>query len=124
MLINLKFVNIRSIYELICKMLIEEYHYKILKLLEINAEISQRELATKFGMSLAKAYFCLNFLITKDLIKAPNFRYSQIKLAYLYLLNPSGLKEKASFIVRFLRFKIQEYHILRAKIDEITCDVE
>ena len=83
-------------------MLTDEYRYKILKLVESNPAISQRELAQQLGISLGKVNFCLKALIEKGLLKATNFRNNKNKLAYMYLLTPSGLEEKASITLRFI----------------------
>ena len=40
-------------------MLSDEYRYKILRLLEENPQLSQRDLADKLGVSLGKAHYCL-----------------------------------------------------------------
>lgn len=97
-------------------MITDEYRYKILKLLEAQPEISQRELAKSLGVSLGKANFCLKALIDIGLIKASNFRNSQNKLAYMYLLTPNGIEAKSNITLRFLKSKMQEYEILQAEI--------
>jgi EPS-associated MarR family transcriptional regulator len=97
-------------------MLTDEYRYKILKLVENNPEISQRELAKNLGVSLGKANFCLKALIEVGLLKVTNFRNSQNKLAYMYLLTATGLEEKSSITVRFLKAKVQEYELLQEEI--------
>ena len=107
-------------------MLTDEYRYKILKLLEAQPEISQRELAKSLGVSLGKANFCLKALIDIGLIKASNFRNSKNKLAYMYLLTPSGIEAKSSITLRFLKAKMQEYELLQAEISVLMqeADVE
>ena len=100
-------------------MLTDEYRYKILKLLEAQPEISQRELAKNLGVSLGKTNFCLKSLIDIGLIKASNFRNSQNKLAYMYLLTPSGIEAKSAITLRFLKLKMQEYEILQAEIKDL-----
>ena len=100
-------------------MLTDEYRYKILKLVETNPAISQRELAQQLGISLGKVNFCLKALIEKGLLKATNFRNNKNKLAYMYLLTPSGIEEKASNTVRFLKYKLQEYEALQEEIEEL-----
>lgn len=100
-------------------MLTDEYRYKILKLVEQNPAISQRELAQQLGISLGKVNFCLKALIEKGLLKATNFRNNKNKLAYMYLLTPSGLEEKASITLRFLKYKLQEYQVLQEEIEEL-----
>ena len=103
-------------------MLTDEYRYKILKMVESNPAISQRELAQQLGISLGKANFCLKALIEKGLLKATNFRNNKNKLAYMYLLTPSGIEEKASITLRFLKHKIHEYEVLQAEIEELRRD--
>lgn len=97
-------------------MLTDEYRYKILKLVESRPEISQRELAAELGISLGKTNYCLKALIEKGLLKASNFKNNNNKLAYMYLLTPKGLEEKAVITGRFLKRKIQEYEALEAEI--------
>ena len=100
-------------------MLTDEYRYKILKILEANPEISQRELARELDISLGRVNFCLKALIEKGLLKATNFKNSQNKLAYMYLLTPSGIEEKSAMTARFLKIKMQEYAALEAEIDQL-----
>lgn len=100
-------------------MLTDEYRYKILKLVEARPEISQRELAKELGISLGKANFCLKALIKKGLLKATNFRNSKNKLAYMYLLTPTGIEEKSSITLRFLKSKMRDYELLQAEISQL-----
>ena len=100
-------------------MLTDEYRYKILKILETNPEISQRDLARALGISLGRVNFCLKALIEKGLLKAANFRNSQNKLAYMYLLTPSGIEEKSQMTANFLKIKLQEYAALEREIEEL-----
>jgi EPS-associated MarR family transcriptional regulator len=99
--------------------LTDEYRYKILKLVESNPSISQRELAEQLGISLGKANFCLKALINVGLLKATNFRNNKNKLAYMYLLTPTGIEEKALITVRFLKYKLNEYEALQTEIEEL-----
>ncbi|MEZ0317538.1 MAG: MarR family EPS-associated transcriptional regulator [Methylophilaceae bacterium] len=100
-------------------MLTDEYRYKILKLVEANPEVSQRELASQLGISLGKANFCLKALIGVGLLKVTNFRNSKNKLAYMYLLTPSGIEAKTTITMLFLKQKVQEYERLQREIDEL-----
>ena len=100
-------------------MLTDEYRYKILKLVSDRPEISQRELAQQLGISLGRVNYCLKALIEKGLVKATNFRNNNNKLAYMYLLTPSGIEEKASITVSFLKWKLQEYEAIQAEIEEL-----
>lgn len=100
-------------------MLTDEYHYKILKLIAANAEISQRELAKTLGISLGKTNYCLKALIEKGVIKVCNFKNSKNKLAYMYLLTPRGIEEKSAITLRFLKAKVKEYEMLDEEIKSL-----
>ncbi|HKQ13589.1 MAG TPA: MarR family EPS-associated transcriptional regulator [Steroidobacteraceae bacterium] len=93
--------------------------YKLMRLLDSNPELSQRDLARHLGISLGKVNYCLQALIRKGWIKASNFTNSQNKAAYMYLLTPRGIEEKASLTVRFLQAKVREYEALRLEIEQI-----
>ena len=101
----------------------DEAHYKLLRLIEANPEISQRELARVCGVSLGKVNYCLNALIQKGWVKARNFRKSDNKLAYAYLLTPRGVQQKAAITRQFLHRKIGEYESLRKEIAELRREV-
>ena len=91
-------------------------NYGLLKTLQANPELSQRELARRLGVSLGKVNFCLNALIEKGCVKVDNFRNSDNKLAYAYLLTPNGVEQKARLTVEFLQIKSQQYQQLRGEI--------
>ena len=105
-------------------MLDEATHYTLLKTLEENPGLSQRELAKQLGVSLGKVNYCLNKLIEKGSLKINNFRNSQNKLAYAYLLTPQGIESKARMTVQFLKRKMQEYERLRAEIEALQREAE
>lgn len=104
-------------------MLTDEYRYKILKIIEADPEISQRELAGHLGISLGKANFCLRALVQVGLIKVNNFRNNKNKMGYMYILTPKGIEEKASITVRFLKSKTEEYKALQTMIEELRSEV-
>ena len=76
----------------------QEIHLKVLREIEGNPEITQRELAQNLGVSLGKANYCLKALIDRGWVKAKNFTNSHNKTAYAYLLTPSGIEEKARML--------------------------
>ncbi len=100
-------------------MLDENTHYSLLKTLEENPGLSQRDLAKKLGVSLGKVNFCLKALVTKGSVKIKNFRNNDNKLAYAYLLTPRGIEDKARITMDFLRYKTQEYERLKKEIEEL-----
>jgi EPS-associated MarR family transcriptional regulator len=105
-------------------MLDEATHYGLLKTLEENPGLSQRDLAKRLGVSLGKINYCLNALVEKGSLKINNFRNSDNKMAYAYLLTPSGVEQRARMTVQFLKYKIQEYERLRAEIAELQREAE
>lgn len=104
-------------------MLTDEYRYKILRLVESNPQISQREIAKQLGISLGKANFCLKALIEVGMVKVSNFRNSKKKLAYMYLLTPSGIEAKSAITLRFLKRKIEEHDALLKELEELRKEV-
>lgn len=100
-------------------MLDENTHYSLLKTLEENPGLSQRDLAKRLGVSLGKINYCLNALIEKGSLKINNFRNNENKMAYAYLLTPRGVEEKARITVHFLQYKMQEFERLRGEIEEL-----
>lgn len=104
-------------------MLTDEYRYKLLKLVESNPQISQREIAKQLGISLGKANYCLKALIEVGMVKASNFRNSKNKLAYMYLLTPSGVEAKSVITLRFLKRKVEEHDALLKEIEELRTEV-
>lgn len=101
----------------------EENHLKVLRLLESNPRISQRDLAQALGVSLGKTNYCLKALLDKGILKIENFRNSSNKLAYAYLLTPSGLVAKTELTSRFLRRKVMEYESLKREIEQLKVEV-
>jgi len=91
-------------------------HYRLLKLIEERPEISQRELAAELGLSLGKINYCLKAFINRGLVKVNNFRRSDNKRAYAYLLTPQGIEEKARVTVRFFRRVEAEYETLKEEV--------
>lgn len=94
----------------------DEAHLALLRLLGENPRLAQRDLAQAMGVSIGKANYCLKALLEKGLIKVGNFRRSDNKLAYSYLLTPDGFAAKAALTVRFLRRKTLEYEALKKEI--------
>jgi len=105
-------------------MMTDEMRYKLIRLLDANPAMSQRDVARELGISLGKANFCLQALMQKGWIKATNFKNSRNKAAYMYLLTPRGLEGKASLTLRYLQKKMREYEALRVEIEEMRREAE
>lgn len=90
-----------------------------MRLLGSKRVLSQRELASSLGVSLGKANYCLKALIAKGFVKVENFRNSDNKLAYSYLLTPSGIAAKAQMTAEYIAIKVKEYEELRLEIERL-----
>lgn len=101
----------------------DEIHYKILKLLESQPDMSQRELSRELGVSLGKANYCIKAMLDRGWVKARNFKNSRNKIAYAYLLTPQGVEKKAKMTARFLKRKIQEFEQLKRDIEQLKKEV-
>ena len=105
----------------------EDTHFRVLRLLQENPEMSQRELAEAVGVSVGGIHYVLNALIDKGLVKLGNFTAAEDKRRYAYILTARGIVEKAAITKRFLERKIEEYDALKAEIealrDELGDDV-
>ena len=97
----------------------EDTHFRVLRLLQENPSQTQRELAYAVGISLGNINYCLKALMDKGQIKIRNFRDSEHKLAYAYLLTPSGLARKAELTARFLNRKLGEFDTLKNEIETL-----
>ncbi|MDO8463815.1 MAG: MarR family EPS-associated transcriptional regulator [Gallionella sp.] len=102
----------------------EDLHYKLLKVLQDNPDLSQRRLAQELGISLGKTNYCLRALIEKGWVKANNFRRSTNKVAYAYLLTPHGIEARARATVQFLKRKVAEHEALANEIELLRDEVK
>jgi EPS-associated MarR family transcriptional regulator len=99
-------------------------HYKLMRLLADNPGMSQRDAARELGVSLGKINYCLRALISRGWVKAANFKNSQNKAGYLYVLTPSGIAGKASLAVEYLKEKVSEYEALRVEIEQMRRETQ
>lgn len=88
----------------------------VLRLLQQRPDMSQRELSEALCLSLGKTHYVLHSLLDRGLVKAGNFRRSGNKLAYAYVLTPTGLREKLRLTRAFLRRKEAEFERLQRTI--------
>ena len=97
----------------------EDTHFRVLRLLQENPEMSQRDLAEAVGVSVGGIHYVLNALIEMGLVKLGNFTAAQDKRRYAYVLTPKGIKEKSIIAGRFLKRKQAEYEALKAEIEAL-----
>ena len=97
----------------------EDVQFRILRLLQDNPEMSQRDLAKAVGVSTGGIHYVLNALLEKGLLKLGNFTAAEDKRRYAYVLTRRGIAAKADLTKRFLVRKMEEYELLKAEIDEV-----
>jgi EPS-associated MarR family transcriptional regulator len=98
-------------------------HFKVMRILHDNPDLTQRELADQLGMSVGGLNYCLKALIDKGFVKMDNFQKSKNKFKYVYLLTPQGIAEKMALTSRFLQRKMQEYDALKVEIEALRSEV-
>jgi len=102
----------------------EDTDYRLLRLLEADPNLTQRQLAQTLGISLGGVNYALQALLKKGWLKIHNFGSRRRKLAYAYLLTPTGMAEKAALTGRFLKRKLAEYESLKAEIALLQQEVD
>jgi MarR family transcriptional regulator, temperature-dependent positive regulator of motility len=95
-----------------------------MRLLGEKQKVSQREVAASLGMSLGKVNYCLKALMARGFVKVENYRKSNNKLGYFYLLTPSGFAHKAELTRKFLVRKMREYDELKLEIEQLQQESE
>jgi EPS-associated MarR family transcriptional regulator len=78
----------------------EDTYFRVLRLLQDNPDMTQREIAEKLGISTSGLNYCLKALIEKGWVKVQNFSESQNKFGYVYMLTPQGVAEKLLLMER------------------------
>ena len=98
----------------------EQIHFKILREIESNPGITQRELAQKLGVSKGKTNYLIAALLEKGLIKIESFQRNKDKLGKIaYLLTPEGIKSQTALTRSYLARKEAEYKALKAEIQAL-----
>jgi len=102
----------------------EDTYFRVMRILQENPDLTQRELAEKLGVSVGGLNYCLKALMDKGWVKMQNFQNSKNKFKYVYLLTPQGIAERLALTSRFLDRKMQEYEALKAEIESLHQDVQ
>ena len=102
----------------------EDTNFRLMKLLEANPDLSQRQMGKALGISFGGIHYCLNALVAKGLVKIENFSQNQNKFGYVYLLTPSGIAEKAALTSTFLKRKMEEYEALKLEIALLKSEID
>lgn len=98
--------------------------FRLLRALEREPDLSQRQLARELGLSLGKTNYCLRALAERGWIKIRNFKKSRDKRRYLYVLTRSGIREKTRITHRFLQRKIAEHQSLTEEIERLRAELK
>ena len=91
--------------------------YTLLKILKDNPDVTQRQLSKELGLSLGKTNYLIHALMSKGWVKLNNFKRSNNKLGYLYVITPKGITEKGVLAKNFLERKSAEYFKLKNEIE-------
>ena len=102
----------------------EDTYFRVMRILQENPDLTQRELAEKLGVSLGGLHYCLKALMCKGWVKMQNFQNSKNKFNYVYLLTPQGISEKVALTNRFLEVKMREYEALSVEIKMLQKESE
>ena len=98
----------------------QQSKYQLLKSLEQDSNLTQRQLSKELGISLGKVNYCLQSLIQRGFVKINNFKNSNHKLQYSYLLTPKGIEVKTKLTIEFLKVKTEEYEELKKEVEKLT----
>ena len=102
----------------------EDTNFRLMKILEANPDMSQREMGKALGISFGGINYCLNALVAKGLVTIENFSQNQNKFGYVYLLTPNGIAEKAALTSTFLKRKMDEYEALKLEIVMLKSEID
>lgn len=84
----------------------EDTHFRIMRILQENPDLTQRELANKLHMIVGGLIYCINDLVHMGFVKMGNFQKSKNKFKHVYLLTPQGVAEKVALTTRLLKLKM------------------
>ena len=98
-------------------------YYIILKIIKDNPNVTQRQLAKELGLSLGKTNYVIHALIDNGWVKLSNFRRSNNKIGYLYIITPKGITEKGILTKNFLERKSAEYFKLKNEIEILKSEL-
>tara|TARA_R110002074_G_scaffold312223_3_gene483016 strand:+ start:1204 stop:1542 length:339 start_codon:yes stop_codon:yes gene_type:complete len=101
----------------------DDIHFRVMRLIERNPELSQRQLADALGISLGAVNYCLRALIQKGEVKIRNFRAANNKMRYAYIITPKGIRRKSLLTADFLQRKLREYNALKDEIATLKAEL-
>ena len=97
----------------------DDTRFRVLNALAQTPDATQREIASRLGLSVSAVNYVLKALVAKGLVKVENFTASKNKFGYVYLLTPNGAAEKLRLTGAFIQRKLAERQQIEAEIDEV-----
>jgi EPS-associated MarR family transcriptional regulator len=95
----------------------EQSQFQILRALERDPRLTQRQLAQVLGVSNGKLHYLMVALVQKGLIKLEHFKNNAGKLGKIaYLLTPEGVRLRMAQTDGYLARKQVEFDALQAEI--------
>ena len=96
-----------------------EIDLELLRNIEENPNLTQRQMANLLGVSLGKTNYLIKALLERGLVKVNNFKKSNKKIGYLYFLTPKGIETKRKLTMIFLQRKSEEFDKLKIDLERI-----
>ena len=90
--------------------------FNLLRKIDSQNNLSQREMAKSMGFSLGKLNYCLKALKKKGLIKISNFNKNKNKINYIYILTPEGIAQETKLTIKFMKKIMIQYDELKKEI--------
>jgi len=95
--------------------------FKILRLLSLKKDLSQRDISGHINISLGKTNYLLKALAKKGLVKIKNFISKDQKLKKVrYILTHKGIEQQARLTYYYLEIKEKEYLTLKKEAEIIV----
>jgi EPS-associated MarR family transcriptional regulator len=98
----------------------DDIHLRLLRMVEADPHITQREMKRRLGISLGMVNFFLAELSKQGLVRMDRFRKASNKAAYMYHLTPAGMEAIGRLAFRFLKRKVAEYEEIRNQIQAMN----
>lgn len=95
--------------------------FKILRLLSLKKDFSQRDISGHINISLGKTNYLLKALAKKGFVKIKNFISKDQKIKKVrYILTHKGLEQQAHLTHYYLKIKEKEYLDLKTEAGKIA----
>ncbi len=96
-----------------------EIDLDILRNIEENPGVTQRLMAEELDVSLGKINYLIKSLIEKGSLIIENFKTSDNKLGYLYVITPQGIEQRRKLTLSFLKRRSEEFDKLKKEMEHI-----